>query len=497
MVFSSVTFLIFFLPIALLLNFTARKITTKNAILLILSLIFYAWGEPVYVFLMMGSILINYLFGISIAQITKVKIKKIVLGSAILLNLSVLFFFKYLGWATELILPLLSKISFTPTIPEIILPIGISFYTFQIISYIVDVYRNPALCQKKLLNLGLYISFFPQLIAGPIVRYNEICDYIKERKFELDTFVGGVERFIIGLGKKTLLANTFAFYADSVLNLNFSEYTSPYAWCAMLAYSLQIYFDFSGYSDMAIGLGKMFGFKFPENFNFPYAAKSITEFWRRWHISLSSWFREYLYIPLGGNRRGNVRTYFNIFLVFLATGIWHGAASNFLFWGLGHGLLRMVEKFLSGTNIAQKLSSTSYKPLTFALNIFKRIYTLSAIILLWIFFRNSMSDSIKIILKMAGINYTQFTDSPIEIIDSFNLSFIYSEKSIFPFLIGIFLTFPWWRVFSQKIQNLKNSNFWASNLITIAKYTLLIIILILCISSLASNAYNPFIYFRF
>ncbi|MGL4981751.1 MAG: MBOAT family O-acyltransferase, partial [Treponemataceae bacterium] len=346
MLFSSITFLVAFLPLVLIAYYYATTITVKNTILLFASLLFYSWGEPKYVFVMILSILINYRCGLFVSDTNfSLKNRKLMLAVSILINLSFLFVFKYLGFFSKILNAVFSRLNF-PSIPvkELIMPIGISFYTFQAISYLIDIYRKPALVQKNLFNLGLYITFFPQLIAGPIVRYHDINNQILLRKSSLNDFVYGVERFIIGLGKKVLLANTFAVVADGIYNLPFEQYDAYYAWIAIIAYSLQIFYDFSGYSDMAIGLGKMFGFTFLENFNYPYMAQSITDFWRRWHISLSSWFKDYVYIPLGGNRKGKFRTSINLYVVFLLTGIWHGAAFSFIVWGLGHGTLLFLEK---------------------------------------------------------------------------------------------------------------------------------------------------------
>lgn len=491
MVFCSISFIFFFLPFALFINFLCSKVYVKNFVLFILSLLFYAWGEPVYVFLMIFSITINYFFGLGICC-SKRLLKKILLVTCLLLNFGILFYFKYLAFVLKIIFSIFSKTNIDSQFSSVVLPIGISFYTFQIVSYIVDVYRTPSLVQKNPLNLGLYISFFPQLIAGPIVRYHDISLQIENRTVDLQKMVYGVERFIIGLGKKVLLSNVFALYADSVLNLNINEYSTKYAWLGMLAYSLQIFFDFSGYSDMAIGLGKMFGFDFVENFNYPYAATSITDFWRRWHISLSSWFREYLYIPLGGNRKGKFKAYLNIFIVFLATGIWHGASVNFIVWGLGHGFLRIFEKYLSDTKIATFFNTTENKMLKIGKNIFCRIYTLSSVFFLWIFFRNGTKAGIRLIQKMFDLS-----NSPLGFSKTFELEILFNQKVFVVFIIGLIFCFPWWNFFSnlKKIDFNKNSA--VCCFIQSVKYFSLILVLIFSISSLMSSSYNPFIYFRF
>ena len=496
MVFSSIVFLFFFLPLTLFINFLCPKICIKNAALLILSLLFYAWGEPVYVFLMLFSITINYFFGLGISFF-KNKAKKILLIVCILLNFLILFHFKYFSFALKMLFPIFQKLNINIQNPSLVLPIGISFYTFQIISYIVDIYRKPKMVQKNPLNLGLYISFFPQLIAGPIVRYHDINAQIENRSVDLEKLVLGFERFIIGFAKKVLLANVFALYADSVLNLKIAEYPAIYAWFSMLAYSLQIFFDFSGYSDMAIGLGKMFGFDFAENFNYPYAARSITDFWRRWHISLSSWFKEYLYIPLGGNKKGNFRTIFNIFIVFLATGVWHGAGLNFIVWGLGHGTLRIAEKIISNTKLASFFNSTKNKILIFAKNFICHFYTLVSVFFLWIFFRKGTMGGIELICKMFGINWHNILNNAGEFQKAFELSILYNSRSIVVFAVGILFCFPWWKIFYK----LKDLAFFKKNSIKFAlqivKYFALLLLLLFSISCLMNSSYNPFIYFRF
>ena len=346
MLFSSITFLVFFLPTVLVLYYVLPNLTYKNCVLFLASLLFYAWGEPKFVFLMFASIVFNYVIGLLLGKNSS-GARKSLLALAIVANLAVLFVFKYLGFSCSIINEFLDALHIQPlTALNLVMPIGISFYTFQEISYLVDVYRNPELAQKNLLNLGLYISFFPQLIAGPIVRYHDINEQIQARSVSVEKFADGLERFIIGLSKKVLLANTFAFVCDSIYDANFFSYGAFLAWVAAIAYALQIYYDFSGYSDMAIGLAKLFGFDLLENFNYPYAATSITDFWKRWHISLTNFFRDYVYIPLGGNRKGKTRTVLNRFIVFFTTGLWHGAAFNFILWGLAHGTLMTRERSL-------------------------------------------------------------------------------------------------------------------------------------------------------
>ena len=338
MVFSSVTFLWVFLPVALLGSFLLKG-ERANPLLLLLSLLFYAWGEPVYVLIMLFSILLNWCAGLGMERL---RCRKTVLTLTVILNLLVLFVFKYLVLVLQTIAGLSPSLSSLSAV-RISLPIGISFFTFQALSYVVDVYRGQVKAQNSLMKLALYISFFPQLIAGPIVRYKDVCREIEKRSTDLKSVSSGIRRFIYGLGKKVLIANVCALGADKIFALQVADLTGGMAWTGAVLYTLQIYYDFSGYSDMAIGLGEMFGFHFCENFSHPYLSCSIREFWQRWHISLGTWFREYVYIPLGGNRKGKRRAVLNLLIVFLLTGIWHGAAWSFLLWGLYHGLLRILE----------------------------------------------------------------------------------------------------------------------------------------------------------
>lgn len=358
MLFSTMTFIYVFLPIVCTLYLLIRK-ELRNHLLLLASLIFYAWGEPKYLLVMLSTIGVNYIFALLIEstkdknsdlsgeQSTSNKGLKqhtplICLIIALVINLSILGYFKYFNFLCENInLLFKANIDFI----KVVMPIGISFYTFQAISYLVDVYRGDTRAQRNIYKLALFISLFPQLIAGPIVKYHDVNEQIDHRDIDLNDISYGIKRFIIGLSKKMLIANTFGEIADKVFNQDATAVSPGIAWIGAIAYTLQIFFDFSGYSDMAIGLGRIFGFKFKENFNYPYISKTISEFWRRWHISLSTWFKEYLYIPLGGNRKSPTRTYINLSIVFLATGIWHGAAWNFICWGIWNGLFIVIERF--------------------------------------------------------------------------------------------------------------------------------------------------------
>ena len=337
MLFSSLPFLYLFLPLCVLFYFLMPSIRAKNAVLLVFSLVFYAWGEPVYVLLMLGVSAANWAFGLLMERLNK----KAVLVFAIVFDLGCLAVFKYAGFLVE---NLNALAGLSLPVPKIALPIGISFYTFQILSYIVDVYRGSVGVQHSYPRFLLYVSLFPQLIAGPIVRYSDVEKEMSARKTEPEEIFYGVTRFCIGLAKKILIADYAGKAASQLLDGNLAAQSTLGVWFGVLLYAFEIYFDFSGYSDMAIGLGRIFGFRYPENFRLPYMAKSITEFWRRWHISLGSWFRDYLYIPLGGNRKGSARQLLNILLVWLATGLWHGAAWNFVLWGLLYAVLLTAEK---------------------------------------------------------------------------------------------------------------------------------------------------------
>jgi alginate O-acetyltransferase complex protein AlgI len=406
------------------------------------------------------------------------KNRKIILGFAITANLLIFFYFKYLGFTIDLINPLLSIFHVQPiTIQAIVLPIGISFYTFQSISYLIDVYKNSGLVQKNILDLGLFITFFPQLIAGPIVRYHDINEQIAVRKHTATVFTEGIERFIVGLSKKVLLANTMAEVADSILAMPLETVSPYYSWVGILAYTVQLFYDFSGYSDMAIGLGKMFGFKIMENFNYPYISKSITEFWRRWHISLSSWFKDYLYIPLGGSRKGKTRTVINLFAVFFITGLWHGAAINFIIWGMINGILQFMERIL-GKTINRKFKDCFVKSAV------SHIYMLSAFVLSLVFFRVGTAEGLAFLLHL-------FKAGNASALQNYELALLVDIRFYIIFGICVLAAFPWWR----KIKIPARESF--SLTYVCGKYVVLLGLFALSICNLASSSYNPFIYFRF
>lgn len=481
MVFSSPIFLFLFLPLVLLVYFLLQGTVRKNMCLLLFSLLFYFWGEGLLVVIMLLSITLNYIFGIQIEKQNDAKRKKRILFYGVAVNLLILVVFKYTNFIVDNINLISISIGFLPIkIKAIHLPIGISFFTFQSMSYIIDVYRGSGKVSASFTNVALYISLFPQLIAGPIVRYNDIAGQIVTRSIHIEQFSEGVKRFIIGLAKKVLIANTVARVADSIFELAPSEHTLAVAWLGAIAYTLQIYFDFSGYSDMAIGLGRMFGFTFPENFNYPYISKSIKEFWRRWHISLSSWFRDYLYIPLGGNKLGVSRTYFNLITVFFLTGLWHGASWTFVVWGLYHGFFLILERI--GLN----------KFLGRIGSLFSTAYTLLIVVIGWVIFRaDNFSYAWAYIQSMFGLNNP---DKP-----KYYLDYFLDNEIILTLLIGVVLSAPVYFKLKQ-IKNYifdKTPNTSVNTVGALIVYLVFICLFILSAIYVSSNTYNPFIYFRF
>ena len=465
MLFSSIVFLSIFFPSLVFIYFTVKK-SFRNYILLIYSLIFYGWGEPRYLSVMLSIILINYLSAI---LIDRSKNKKIILICDILLNLSVLVYFKYFNF----IIYNINRIR-ENTFPmlNIVMPIGISFFIFQAISYVFDVYRNEVPVQKNIYKLTLYISFFPQLIAGPIVKYHEVQKEIENRNENIDNIYLGLFRFSIGLGKKVLIANVLGEVANKIFTLNLNIIDYKIAWIGIICYSFQLYFDFSGYSDMAIGLGKVFGFHFLENFNYPYISKSITEFWRRWHISLGTWFKEYLYIPLGGNRKSSRRTYINLFIVFLSTGIWHGAKWTFIVWGLWHGIFIIIERIIEIEKYNKKYEI-----------VIRHIYTLLIVIIGWVFFRaENLSYGIAFLKIMFGIHKNLKIP--------YDVMYFLDRKIFLTLLIGTIASINFIKLNIDKYYK-------SNNLMNIGLNIYSIIILILSYMSILSSTYNPFIYFRF
>lgn len=461
MVFSSITFLFYFLPITLALYYILPK-KCRNIVLLIASLIFYAYGEPIYVTLMILSIIFTYIYGLLIDKFKKYS--KIFLILSIYTSIGLLIYFKYTNFIIENInLWLSNKVDFI----NVALPIGISFYTFQMLSYIFDLYKGEVKVQKNIFKLGLYITLFPQLIAGPIVRYQTIEEQLEKREHTLEKFALGIRRFVIGLGKKVLIANLLGELNQVFLES--SDKSVLFYWIYGISVTLQIYFDFSGYSDMAIGLGKMFGFDFLENFNYPYIAKSITDFWRRWHMSLSSWFKDYIYIPLGGNRVSKTKWIRNILIVWILTGIWHGAAWNFLIWGLYFGIILILEKVFLG-KILEKLPQ-----------VLSRIYVLLTVIISFIIFNGENAS--QVMENLGGLigykNIPLFS----------NESIYYFKSYLIILIVGILGSTPIMRNIFSKEKLRKFTN--------IVEPIFLIIILILSTSYIVDGSFNPFLYFRF
>ena len=460
MVFSSLTFLCIFLPVLLIVYYLVRPVKIRNGILVLASLLFYAFGEPVYILLMVISMVVNYFLGRALAQR-----KKSILVLAVVLNLGALGVFKYAGWIAGMISDA-GNLGWPEL--KLSLPIGISFYTFQALSYLIDVYRGRCSVQKNPLYFFLYISFFPQLIAGPIVKYHDIENQIGNRAMDAEHVASGLQRFLVGLGKKVLIANVMAHAADTVFAMTAAGMGMAAAWTGAVAYLLQIYFDFSGYSDMAIGLGRMFGFRFLENFQYPYAADSIKEFWHRWHISLSTWFKEYLYIPLGGNRKGRIRTCVNKIIVFFCTGLWHGANLTFVVWGLFHGAFLLLEDFVPVRKVPKVL---------------RHIYTVLVVCIGFVIFRaDNMSQACLMIGKMFG-GY-QAAAAPLA-----EIAAVWTPLFIFVLILAVFGSSPVWRIFFRKWEG--------TPALTVISYVYSALILVLCLLYLSGGGYNPFIYFRF
>ena len=470
MVFSSPVFLFLFLTAVYILYRIIPGITAKNILLLVFSLFFYAYGEPKAIILMIISIVMNYLFGL--AMKSENKHRKAVLAVSVTANLLMLGVFKYAGFTAEMI-NLLPGVRVS--VPQIALPIGISFYTFQAMSYVIDAYKDPKYIQKSLFKVALYITFFPQLVAGPIVKYYDFADQIDNRKTTAEMTAQGIRRFITGLSKKLLIANTMAVTADYVYGLDASELSMALAWLGALSYLFQIYFDFSGYSDMAIGLGKMFGFDFKENFNYPYISSSMQDFWRRWHISVSTWFKEYLYIPLGGNRKGKLRTAINKLIVFFCTGLWHGASLNFIVWGLINGGFMMFESY--------KVFNTEkwLKPL-------RHIYTMLVVTTAFVFFR---AETISTACTFIGHMFNPFA---IDTGQAQTAQFAQQMSPLFivTFITAIVFSMPVWQTLRSRIKSERTVIMGET-----ASYVISLVMLVLCIITLSSASYNPFIYFRF
>ncbi len=496
MLFSSMIFLWVFLPIVIIGNFAfsviqfkriKKRMRVKNIFLLIFSIVFYAWGGIYYVLIMIFSILLNFFGGYILEKEEKKKnVRKYRLFVILFLNLAMLFYFKYFNMVLVMIEAIMqadkgfstvwtTMMSMERTgvlnIKNIVLPIGISFFTFQSMSYVIDLYMGKVSLQKDIINFALYVSLFPQLIAGPIVKYSDVSEQIENRSESLGLFVSGQKRFCYGLGKKVIIANTFAEIADQIWALETTTLGTAVAWFGAIAYTIQIYYDFSGYSDMAIGIGRMLGFRFKENFNYPYTSLSIQEFWRRWHISLSTWFKEYIYIPLGGNRKGNLRTYINVFIVFLLTGIWHGANFTFLVWGIFFAILQITERLF----LKKILDKNPIK-------IINWIYMILMVIIGWVYFRSE--DILQANEFIKQMFY--FTSSENNI-----LTFL-SMKVIILFIIAIICAGFLQRAMKNIYARVKDKF-----TMEIFDFSLQGIILIYSIFMIMSGTYNPFIYFQF
>lgn len=473
MVFSSLLFLFRFLPCVLILYYIAPG-RLRNIILFLFSLFFYAWGEPWYVFLMLFSITMDFTVGRLINYYKSnggIRQARRCLMVSVIINLGILLFFKY----ADFMIGSVNAVSgLSIPLPGIPLPIGISFFTFQTMSYTIDVYRGNTKVQKNWIHYGTYVTMFPQLIAGPIVQYKTIARQMQERRENTDDFAAGINRFMIGLGKKVLLANNIGLLWDTVAALPMQEIPVMTAWLGALAFTFQIYFDFSGYSDMAIGLGKMFGFHFLENFNYPYVSKSITEFWRRWHISLSSWFREYVYIPLGGNRKGVTRQIRNILIVWLLTGIWHGAAWNYVLWGIYYGVFLILEKFIFGRYL-KKMPG-----------FLQRIYTLLIVIVGWILFKcEDIAFGGTFLRAMFG-GYGQ------GLFDRQTIYLLYNNIILMIILVLGSTTIP--VRLAEKAKTCLQESSWTVTVIKCAFYAGVFLI---SAAYLVDASYNPFLYFKF
>ena len=462
MIFSSIPFLYYFLPCVLLVYYLMPK-AGRNGVLLLFSLLFYAWGEPRYLFVMLAATVLGYGFGLAMERFLKAK--KGLLAASILSSLSFLLCFKY----ADFFLENLGALTGRPiALLKLSLPVGISFYTFQILSYTIDVYRGQAAAQKNLIDLACYVTFFPQLIAGPIVRYTDIARQLRCRAHNLTGIRKGTRRFLIGLGKKVLLANLLGEICAAWRQT--TDASVLFAWLYAVSFTLHIYFDFSGYSDMAIGLGRLFGFRFPENFQYPYISRSITEFWRRWHISLGTWFRDYVYIPLGGNRKGKPRQFLNIFIVWMLTGFWHGAAWNFLFWGLWFAVLLIIEK----TFLLRHLEKS---------RVLGRFYVLLAVTFSFVLFdASSLSEALVCIRQLLGLGGLPLS-SP---------QAVYLLRSNALLLTAAMVgATPAPKIAAQVI-----ARRWP-RVSSLLEPVMLVLLLLLCTAFLVDGSYNPFLYFRF
>jgi alginate O-acetyltransferase complex protein AlgI len=498
MLFSSMIFLWVFFIVVIGINYLFNllpfkserlRIRFKNIFLLAMSFLFYAWGGIYYLLIMVSSILLNFAGGYLLEKGTKTPgARRAAFVVVIILNIAILFFFKYFNMLIAIIESLIqpgagigevfnTMISMKGTgqlgLAHVVLPIGISFFTFQSMSYVMDVYMGKSPLQENVFDFALYVSLFPQLIAGPIVKYSDVDLQIRSRKETLDLYVSGQKRFCYGLAKKVLISNTVAKIADDIWALDTSNLGAAVAWLGILAYTLQIYYDFSGYSDMAIGIGRMLGFKFKENFDYPYTSLSVQEFWRRWHISLSTWFKEYIYIPLGGNRKGNFRTYFNVFIVFLLTGIWHGANFTFIAWGLFYAVLQIIERLFLGKLLKKN-----------PIKIINWIYTMLAVMIGWVYFRSdNIFQANEYVKQLFNFNFTSGMPSAITFL---------SMNALIVLVVGVLLS-----GFVQRPLKNVYAKICTKTPVLIADFTLQFVLVAISILMLISGTYNPFIYFQF
>ena len=510
MVFSSQVFVFIFLPVVFLLNTAVMAfakgrpgfVRASNVLLLTASLVFYAWGEPVTVLLLIGEALFCWVATVLIEK--RPRLKKLWLALACVAVLGALCFFKYTGFAAGIVSALFpgnkQLYAAAYNLKQIALPLGLSFYSFQILSYVIDVYRGGNGYCRNFFRMLLYVSFFPQLVAGPIVKYREIEEQLGKRSICAENAAKGARRFVVGLAKKLIIANTAALVADSVFAVEATSLSGEAAFLGAVFYVLQIYFDFSGYSDMAIGMGAMFGFKFNENFDHPYASLSVKEFWRRWHISLSSWFRDYLYIPLGGNRKGRARTVLNKFIVFFLTGLWHGANFTFILWGLWHGFFLFLEEILkpAGDRAAAKketLGGFAKAVVTVVATVLRLVYTLAVVTLGFVVFR---SDTVSYGIQYVGRMFSFTGGLTADVLNAL------SPFTVFAAVVGVFAALPWREWAGKYIasgkkggKTLEKAKTGFGKAQTVVSFALALALFAVCALTLASSSYNPFIYFRF
>ena len=483
MVFSSPIFLFAFLPVVLLFYYLLPRVA-QNGFLLLASLLFYSWGEVFYVAVMVVSIISTYVIGLLLAKSRRSslgrKAQRTFAAIGIVINIGLLVSFKYANFITSHINALLLTFDLSPVdLGPVHLPLGISFFTFQAVSYLVDVHRGVVLAQRNIFSLALYISLFPQLIAGPIVRYHDIAEQISRRTPSLELFASGIQRFIFGLAKKMLVANPLGEVADNVFSLGINELTMPLAWIGASAYALQIYYDFSGYSDMAIGLGRMFGFRYRENFNYPYIARNLRDFWRRWHISLSTWFRDYLYIPLGGGRGSQFCTYRNLLIVFFLVGIWHGASWNFVIWGMYHGAFLIIER-IGFSNVLAR----TWRPIN-------HLYVILVLLSSWVLFRaDTLAHAGQYLWTMWGFADWHTT--------RFEFARVLTDEFPYVFVVGVMFSTPIYNWSAAWVNTAMQKGLVKRAIFVDAPaVTLLSTILMLSVLKIATSTYNPFIYFRF